>query len=527
MEQIAKKSHEELFETAQKLEAENLELKAENQWLKEQFQLAKHRQFGASSEKTPPGQEALLFNEVEVCAEPAIPEPPIEVATYTRKKTKGHREAQLANLPVTEIEHELAEDEKVCPQCEGPLHEMGTEVRQEIKIVPAQVSVVKHVRHKYACRHCQVEETTTPILTATMPKPAFVGSVASPSAVAHIMTEKFVMGSPLYRIEQQLTRNGLNLSRQTMANWMIRGASWLESLYERLHEELLGREIIHADETTLQVLREPDRDAKTDSYMWLYRTGRIGPPIVLFEYQATRAGKHPKDFLGEYKGYLNVDGYGGYDPLPEDKVTLVGCWAHARRKFDEAVKALPPTAVRKNPAALSTAQTGLGYCNELYKIEADLKDKNADERFAARLERSKPVLVRFKVWLDEQLPKVLPQSTLGKAVGYCCNQWTKLNAFLLDGRLEIDNNRAERSIKPFVIGRKNWLFANTPKGAKSSAIIYSLVETAKENGLNPYWYLEYLFEMLPNIDRADPAAVALLLPWAEVVQQKCSVPARR
>ena len=523
MVQFAEKSHDELLIEAQRLQERVAELKAENQWLKEQFQLAKHRQFGSSSEKTPVGQEALLFNEAEICSEPAIPEPPIEVATYTRKKMKGHREAQLANLPVTEIEHRLAEDEQVCPQCEGLLHEMGTEIRQEIKIIPAQVSVVRHVRHKYACRHCQVEETTTPMVTAPMPTPAFPNSVASPSAVAHIMTEKFVMGSPLYRIKQQFERNGLNLSRQTMANWMIKGAGWLELIYERLHDDLLTRESIHADETTLQVLKEPNRDAKTDSYMWLYRTGRIGPQIVLFEYQSTRAGKHPKEFLREYDGYLNVDGFSGYDALSQ-QLTLVGCWAHARRKFDEAVKALPSATIRKNPATATTAQTGFAYCNELYKIEADLKDKNADERFATRLERSKPVLDRFKAWLDEQLPKVLPQSALGKAVGYCLNQWSKLNAFLLDGRLEIDNNRAERAVKPFVIGRKNWLFANTPKGARSSAVIYSLVETAKENGLNPSRYLEHLFERLPNIDRADPTAIAKLLPWAGDIQKQCCVP---
>jgi hypothetical protein len=260
--------------------------------------------------------------------------------------------------------------------------------------------------------------------------------------------------------------------------------------------------------------------------MWLYRTGRIGPPIVLFEYQSTRAGAHPKDFLGEFAGYLNADGYSGYDKLSE-QLTLVGCWAHARRKFDEAVKALPPAALRKNPTAATTAQTGLAFCNEVYAIEADLKNATDDERFAARLERSKPVLDRFKAWLDEQLPKVLPQSTLGKAVGYCRNQWPKLCAFLLDGRLEIDNNRAERSIKPFVIGRKNWLFANTPKGAKSSAILYSIVETAKENALNPFKYLEHLFETLPNIHRADPDEIAKLLPWDQAVQDRCRIPGRK
>jgi transposase len=529
---LAGKTREELVETAQALVEDNtnlnrkvVQLEAKIAWFEEQFRLAQHRRFGASSEQTPVGQEALLFNEAEACATPALPEPTVEEITYKRRKTKGHREAQLAGLPVEEIPYELPEAERICPQCSGALHEMGTEVRQELKIVPAQVSVVRHIRAKYACRHCQAEETTTPILTAPMPKPAFPNSVASASAAAHIMSEKFVMGSPLYRIEQQLERNGLNLSRQTMANWMIKGAGWLETVYDRMKAELLARDIVHADETTLQVLREPNRDAKTDSYMWLYRTGREGPAIVLFDYQTTRAGSHPKDFLGEYDGYLNVDGYAGYDALSA-QLTLAGCWTHARRKFDEAVKALPAVA-RKNGAAQSSAHAGLAFCNALYKIESDLKGATDNERFAARIERSKPVLDAFKLWLDENAASVLPKSALGTAIAYCRNQWTKLNAFLLDGRLEIDNNRAERSIKPFVIGRKNWLFANTPKGARASAVIYSLVETAKENGLNPFAYLEHLFEALPNIDADDPAVAAGLLPWATAVQQKCRIPRRK
>jgi transposase len=525
MHDLTDKSRAELVQTAQILTAKVAELEAKIAWFEEQNRLHLHRKFGASSEKTPLGQEALLFNEAEAVAEPALPEPTVEEITYTRRKAKGHREAQLANLPVEDVYHRLPEDELICPQCDGALHEMGTEVRQEIKIVPATVTVVKHHRSKYACRHCQVEETTTPIVTAPMPKPAFPNSVASPSAVAYIMSEKFVMGSPLYRIEQQLERNGLDLSRQTMANWTIKGAGWLETIYDRLHEELLARDIVHADETTLQVLREAGRDAKTDSYMWVYRSGREGPAIVLFDYQTTRAGSHPKNFLGEYDGYLNVDGYAGYDKLSA-QLTLAGCWTHARRKFDEAVKALPAVA-RKNGAAQSVAQAGLAFCNALYKIESDLKGATADERFAARLERSKPVLDTFKLWLDHHAASVLPKSALGTAIAYCRNQWAKLNAFLLDGRLEIDNNRAERSIKPFVIGRKNWLFANTPKGAKASSVIYSLVETAKENGLNPFAYLTHLFDRLPNIDGSDPADIADLLPWAQAIPSECRVPGRK
>ena len=309
------------------------------------------------------------------------------------------------------------------------------------------------------------------------------------------MTQKFVEGMPLYRQEQQFERLGIALSRQTLANWVpIASDRWLSPLYERMHFHLLQHDILHADETTLQVLHEPGRAAQTQSYLWLYRTGRGGPPIVLFEYQPTRSGEHPREFLKGFSGYLHVDGYGGYDQLPN--VTLVGCWAHARRKFDEALKALPASA-RTKPVA---AREGLEFCNRLFAIERDLSGVTPEEWHAARLERSGPVLDEFHAWLEQQASYALQKSFFGQAVQYCLNQWEKLTAFLKDGRLELDNNRSERSIKPFVIGRKNWLFANTPRGARSSSIIYSVVETEKENGLNPFAYLTYLFEQLPNVD---------------------------
>ena len=271
----------------------------------------------------------------------------------------------------------------------------------------------------------------------------------------------------------------------------------------------------------MQVLNEEGRAAQSTSYMWLYRSGRDGPPIVLFEYQPTRAAEHPRRFLQGFSGYLHVDGYVGYEGLPG--ITLAGCWSHARRKFVEAVNVLPaPT--RK--AGGTPAHAGLAFCDALFKIERDLHDATAEERFAGRLVRSRAVLDKLRVWLDEMEAKVLPKSLLGTAVTYCRNQWSKLNTFLLDGRLEIDNNRSERAIKPFVIGRKNWLFANTTRGANSSAVIYSLVETAKENGLNPFPYLTYLFEQLPNINLKDPEALDLLLPWAEPIQTKFRVPAK-
>ena len=492
------------------------ELTTKLNWFKEQFLLSQQKRFGSSSEQTSPDQ-MQLFNEAESDAKPSLPEPTMEDISYRRRKKKGHREAQLEDLPVETIEYRLSPEQQVC-SCGEDLHEMSTEVRQELKIIPAQVSVVKHVRYVYACRRCEREDIQTPIVTAPMPAPVLPGSLVSPSAMAHIMTQKYVDGLPLYRQEQQLARLGVDLSRQTLANWMIQGADrWLCLLYGRMHEYLLKQDILHADETTLQVLREPGRPAESTSYMWLYRTGREGPAMVLFDYQTTRASKHPRQFLSGFKGYLHVDGYAGYNGLPD--ISLVGCWAHARRKFDEALKALP---VEQRNAAVA-AKEGLSFCNQLFAIEREIHNATPEERYQFRLERSRPVMDAFLAWLKYQGPRVLPKSAFGQAISYCRNQWAKLSAFLQDGRLELDNNRSERSIKPFVIGRKNFLFSNTPKGAKASATIYSIVESAKENGLNPYRYLQYLFERLPNIDIEDQSAVDALLPWSSDLPSECRI----
>lgn len=504
------------------LQMENEQLKAKIQWYEEQIRLGKQKQYGASSEKTPAEQlqfTDLLVNEAEMEADPKREEPTVETITYQRRKTAGQREAKLRDLPVEIIEYHLPAEEQVCPCCNGPLHAMSTEVRQELKVIPAEVKVVKHIRHVYSCRQCEQTATETPVITAPMPKPAAPGSLASPSAIAFTMVQKYVMGMPLYRQEQQFAYLGVDLSRKTLSNWLLRAAdTWLQPVYERMHAHLLTQEALHADETTVQVLREDGRAAETQSYMWLYRTGRVGPPIVLYDYQKTRGGEHPRDFLNGYKGYLHVDGYPGYHKVAG--ATLVGCWAHARRKFDEALKALPDD---KQKAAV-TAREGLAFCNRLFAIEREIHDASPEERLKVRTERSRPVVDEFLAWLRTQRPRVLPKSTLGLAIGYCLNQWDKLVVFLKDERLELDNNRSERSIKPFVIGRKNWLFSNTPRGAKASSTIYSVIETAKENGLNPLTYLTWLFEEMPQLaDLKDPAALDRLLPWSKALPPGCKV----
>jgi len=497
------------------LKHQNEELTAKLNFFMEQFKLNQNRQFGKSSEQNM-AEQLNIFNEAEVEAKPDIPEPTIEEITYKRKKRQGQREELLKDLPVEVIEYKLSEEEQICPCCNGDLHEMSTETRREIKYIPATVGITEHVSYIYSCRNCEKNEISTPVIKAPMPKPAIPGSIASASIISGVMTEKFVKGLPLYRQEQEWERNGIGISRQTMSNWMLISSDrWLRFIYDRMHDHLLKRNILQADETTLQVLNEPGREAGSKSYMWLYRTGRDAPAIVLYDYQTTRAGKHAKNFLDTFKGYLNADGYAGYDTIPG--IILIGCWSHARRGYTDAIKAMPK--IKKE--GITAAEEGLAFCDKLFSIERELHDVSSEERYERRLKLSKPVLDDFQVWLKYQSPRVVPKSALGKAVKYCRNQWKKLNNFLLDGRLEIDNNRSERSIKPFVIGRKGWMFNKTPKGAKASATIYSIVESAKENDLIPYEYIKYLLEKLPNIDITNTDVLDGLMPWSETLHDVC------
>jgi len=498
-------NRQELVEIIDSLTTRNEQLEAKVRWFEEQFHLARHKQFGASSERSVT-EQCNLFNEAEAIAEAGPVEECIrQTITYERKKPG--RKPIPKDLPIERIEYRLPEEEQICTACGGPMHEMSEELRHEVKLVPAQVKIVQHARCVYGCRNCEKNGIEVPIKTAKAPRPVIEKGLASPSAVAYVMTMKFVDGVPLYRQEQHYARLGIDLSRGVLSNWTIKGSEWLEFIYGRLKQKLLEQGILHADETTLQVLKEPGRAAESQSYMWLYRTGSQGPPIVLYDYQQTRSGEHPRNFLKGFKGYLHADGYAGYHDIPD--VTLCGCWAHLRRKFDEVLKGLPP----KKRASGSRAQEALDRINRLFAIERELKRCAPEERLEIRNLKSRPIVEEFRKWLEDMLPGVLPKSLFGLAVNYGRNQWAKLIRFLEDGRIEISNNRAERAIKPFVISRKNFLFCNTPRGARASAIIFSIIESAKENGLNPYAYLNYLFEKLPNLDSRDDATLDQLLPW--------------
>lgn len=509
------KTQKELLDEIEVLKSQNAKLEKLNKWYEEQLKLSRKRMFGASSEKTDEAQEQLnLFNEAEAEHVPINPEPTVETITYKRKKQKGHREKVLENLPVETIEYTL--EDTACAECGEPLHVMSKEIRKELIIIPAQVKVVEHISYVYSCRNCEKSNIATPVVTAPSPKGLVPKSLVSSSVMAYIMSQKFVNAMPLYRQEQELKRMDVLLTRQTLSNWMISGAKILKPITDRLHELLVSKDILHADETTLEVLCEPGRPAQTNSYMWLYKTSRYDNPIVIYDYQEGRSGDFPKKFLNGFKGYLHVDGYAGYHKLEPD-VKLSACWAHVRRKFDEALAVLP----EKNPQ--SAAAIGLQYCNKLFEIERDIKDYSLEKRRMVRQEQGKPVNEAFFVWAEAESYKVLPKSAIGTAINYALKLKRYLSTYLEDERLEISNNSAERSIKPFVIGRKNWLFCNTPGGAKSSAIIYSIIETAKENKLKPYEYLKFLFDKLQLIDTADIKQIDKILPWSDEIPICCKI----
>lgn len=509
---LSKLTREELENQAMKLLTENQELKMKLNWYEEQIRIHKQKRFGTSSEKTEADGQVSLFNEPENDQVLFLPEPKAEeVITAPKKKRYGHKKEITKQFPVETIEYKLSPEEKVCKKCGNELHEMSKQVHVQLKLIPAQIIKEEHIQYVYSCRHCEENEIETPIVVAKMPCPVIKNSLASPSLLSHIITRKYVEGLPLYRQEQQFKRDGINLTRQTLSNWIINiSNNYIRHIYNRMHEILKEKDILHADETEVEVLNEPGRESTTKSYMWMYRTGKYeSTPIILFDYEPGRNGEYAKDFLKGYKGYLHVDGYAGYNKVPN--VTIVGCLAHARRKYDEALIAIKDEKSKSH----TESKRGLEYCNALFRIEEEIKNLTPEEKYKVRLERSKPLLDAYFAWVETTAKTALPKSALGLAVNYSLNQKEKLGKYLEDGRLEISNNAGERAIRPFVIGRGNWLFCNTPRGATASAMLYSIIETAKENKLNLFRYMEYLLDKLPNVDLKDNHELDKLMPWSE------------
>src|SRR5690554_2279459 len=501
-----------------KQQAENARLLAliarkEAQWeaakqsLFEQFRLAIERRFGPSTEKYRVEQGDLLINEAEVAVDEADAETADETVTAASAaepshpaKRRGGRVALPPELPRVEVVHELPEETRHCAGDGSALAVIGQEVSEELHVVPARVEVIRHVRLKYACPACEEGVQIAPPPAKLLPK-----SNASATLLAYIATAKYQDALPLYRQRQIYARHGAEIPRNTLALWMVQAGHCMAPLIEGLRRHLLQAPLIHMDETTLQVNAEPERQASSTSYMWLQRGGPPGQQVVLFDYDASRAGRVPVRLLGDYAGRLVTDGYEGYaEVVRKNGITHAGCWAHARRKFVEAQKVQPKGKTGK-------ADWALNQIRKLYAVEKQAKALEPEARQALRDQKSRPLITQLRTWLDKSLTQVLPKSALGRALHYLEGQWQRLTRFLDDGLIPLDNNPAENAIRPFVVGRKNWLFSHTPSGAQASAAIYSLIETAKANGLSPYEYLQFVFETLPTLGEDDD--LGTLLPW--------------
>lgn len=486
-------------------------------WYEEQFRLNAARRFGKSSE-TVTDDQLSFFNEAEITARPEQDEPVLETIIVKRKQKRGLNKESLSDLPVERIVYQLSEEEQICAVCQSPLHEMSEEIRKELKVIPAQVVVVEHVRKVYACRNCEQNAVKTPIITAPMPAPVIPGSFASPSLIAYLMYQKYSAALPLHRQERIFGDFGIELSKQNMANWIIKASEWwLEPLYEVMKKSLMKESFMMADESPLQVLTKDGKPCDSKAYMWVYRSGKFGKAIVLYEYQPSRAGRHAAEFLKDFNGFLQTDDFGGYNKVKN--VTRVGCLAHARRYYTDAIKALPKEARIES----THAHDALVFFRQMFRLEKKWAEENLtpEERYEKRILELKPVMEAYLSWLKTKEPQVLPKSKLGKAIAYSLSNWELLTNILKDGQCELSSNLAEQMIRPFAVGRRNYLFCKTPHGAKASAVIYSIVGTAKLNGLNPYNYLKYLMEQLPNTPITSDESLDHLLPWSEILPAEC------
>ena len=507
-----------LEDTILKQRQEIDELKRKLEHMNEVFANAQRARFGQSSEKASyvlNEDQISLFNEAEKEQDHKAAEPTEEtfaVKAHARKKKRTLDEI-TANLPEKEILLELPEEQLVCGKCGGKFKAIGKKfVRREMQVIPRQVKILAYYTVTYACEHCEKDTGFAHIASAKPPVPLMKHSLASPSSVADIMAKKYADGLPLARQEKIWAREGVELSRATMSNWVIQcSQTWLKPLYKHMKQRLLEQNVIHADESVVQVLKEYGKTASSESRMWVYASGDRSPiPVRIFEYQPDRSGKRPESFLRGFTGCLVTDGYSGYNQV--QKVIHCGCWAHMKRKWREA---MPDGATVQT----SKAAVGFQYCNRLFSLEkkcANLKDKYRKEY---RQNIILPVLEEYFCWVNTLDPE--KGSKLAEAVTYARNQKTALMVFVDHGDVPISNNLAENAIRPFAVGRKNWLFCDTVKGAESSAIVYTMVETAKANGLDPYEYLLYALSVLPYYGKSIPhEMLESTMPWSSEVQQR-------
>ena len=475
------------------------------QHMLEQFVLARHRMFGASSEQS--SAQGRLFDEAEALAagsdatQDVAPLPPDnkQDAKSNSKPGRGKRSPLPSELKRVDIVHDVPAAERTCP-CGTPMVEIGEDVSEQLDLVPMQVRVLRHIRKRYGCpgsAHAPV--------TAALPPQPLPKSNASADLLAMLLVVKFIDGLPLARFEHILARHGVTVPRQTLARWVIGAAGVLQPLLNLMRDTLLDGPFLHVDETVVQVLKEAGKTPTSNSYMWVQTGGPPGRPVVVFDYDASRSGQVPLRLLHDYRGYVMTDGYSGYNELMRtDGIEQLICWAHVRRRFVEAVKVQP-----KGKRGL--ADEAVAMIGKLYGIERDHQDADDATRLLARQTHSVPVLAALRTWLDQTLPGVTPKSALGTALSYLRDYWPRLTRYTERGDLPIDNNRAENAIRPFVVGRKAWLFSDTVAGANASAVIYSVLETAKANGVEPYTWLRHVLRDLPAVNTVNQ--VEALLPW--------------
>ena len=497
------------------LQAENRHLTARVAQLEEELALARLHRFAPKSEK----HIDRLFNEAEQAADDdtsggeeddAVDLPDTGFARVEKPEGKKRGRKPLPeHLPRERVEYDLPDDQKSCPCCRHPMHRLGEAVTEQLHI-EVKAKVLQNVRFKYACRTCDRTGIETPIVIAPMPAQPLPGSIATASTLAFALVHKYVDGTPLYRLAQAFERAGVPVSRGTLGHWVIGSCErHLCRLYEALKLRLRAQPLIHGDETTVQVLKEKDREVTSPSFMWAYRSGEDSPePIVLLEYQPGRGQIYPQTFLGDYRGILMSDGYSAWRTLTG--ATHVGCLAHSRRRFVEALK------TRKKGGG--PPEQALKVFEQLYRIEGqartekpDKGETRADCTRRLRQKHSVPILNAFKAWLEDIRPKVLPDSKIGDAVSYTLNQWEYLTRYTEDGRMPIDNNLLERDIRVFATGRKSWLFSDTVDGAKASATVYSLMLTCRAARVEPLAYLRHVLTELPK--RATEADITDLLPF--------------
>ena len=471
--------------------------------LEEHIRHLKHKQFGASSEKVSADQ-LVLFNEAETIVNESASDQETSVPVKPHTRQTKPRVSIPEHYPREVITYDLDEADKVCPYDQTRLKPAGSDDHEQLTIIPAQVKVIVHQRLKYACPCCESH-----VATAKKPKQPIEKSIASPSLLAYVAVQKFCDALPLYRQSAIFKRSGIHLDRTNLANWMIKIGQLLQPVVDRLQAHINAQPVVHMDETTCQVLKEPDKTAQSKSYLWLMACFKQHPAMI-FHYDPGRSSDVVRTLLSRSVSALMCDGYSAYDAVcAEFEAILLGCMTHARRKFIEAKKSQPKGKVGK-------ADHAIAQIAKLYQIEKKAKALTAEARYQLRQKEAKPILDKLKLWLDKSLLTVAPKSKLGLALSYLSNQWLTLVRYLEHGDYPIDNNLAENAIRPFVIGRKNWLFSVSQAGAKASANIYSIIETAKANQLNPQRYLEKLLTELPNLE--DNAQMDGLLPW---VVQNC------